>query len=125
MDLMKTISSLATSTGQWPEAIHPKTKGGCMGDGQHLWAAAEWVLMIRNCFVMEEEAEGKLILGAGVPLSWIKEGSGVSFGPTNTRFGPVTVQIKLIEGKVRVLWTGQWRDGKEPVIEVRMPGAAV
>ena len=120
-ELMKTIASLASSTGQWPEAIHPRTKGGCMGDGQHLWAAAEWILMIRNCFVMEEEEEGKLILCSGVPLSWIKEGPGVSFGPTNTSFGPVNVQVKVREGKVCVQWSGQWRDGKEPVIEVRLP----
>ncbi|MFP5344729.1 MAG: hypothetical protein ACLGGU_03675, partial [Gammaproteobacteria bacterium] len=53
--LMDAVARLASPTGQWPEAIHPRTGGGCMGDGQHVWAAAEWVLMIRNCFVREEE----------------------------------------------------------------------
>ncbi|MFT5313422.1 MAG: hypothetical protein ACI8Z9_001915, partial [Paraglaciecola sp.] len=53
--LMQRVAELATATGQWPEAIHPLTGGGCMGDGQHVWAAAEWILMLRFCFVREEE----------------------------------------------------------------------
>ena len=53
-DLIETVARLASPTGQWPEAIHPHTGGGCMGDGQHGWAAAEWVMMIRNLFVREE-----------------------------------------------------------------------
>ncbi|MEK8023577.1 MAG: hypothetical protein AAB229_07185, partial [Candidatus Hydrogenedentota bacterium] len=70
MDLIRSVASLASPTGQWPEAIHPATRGGCMGDGQHAWAAAEWVLAIRNCFVREEcwnQEENGLIIGAGVP----------------------------------------------------------
>ena len=83
-DLMTTIAGLATSTGQWPEAIHPRTNGGCMGDGQHIWAAAEWVLMIRNCFVLEEESANKLILCAGIPALWLAEKTTMTFGPYGT-----------------------------------------
>ena len=54
-DLMRRSADLASPTGQWPEAIHPRTLGGCMGDGQHVWAAAEWMMMMRNCFVREED----------------------------------------------------------------------
>ena len=39
-ELIRNVADLASPTGQWPEAIHPHTKGGCMGDGQHGWAAA-------------------------------------------------------------------------------------
>ncbi|MEE4365448.1 MAG: hypothetical protein V2J08_16070, partial [Desulfotignum sp.] len=42
--LIHTVADLASPTGQWPEAINPLTGGGCMGDGQHGWAAAEWVM---------------------------------------------------------------------------------
>ncbi|HLP40363.1 MAG TPA: hypothetical protein VK465_02545, partial [Fibrobacteria bacterium] len=48
LHLIRDTAAVATRTGQWPEAIHPHTLGGCMGDGQHVWAAAEWVLMMRN-----------------------------------------------------------------------------
>jgi GH15 family glucan-1,4-alpha-glucosidase len=52
--LMTAVANWHHPTGQWPESIHPRTGGGCMGDGQHVWAAAEWVLMIRNCFVRKK-----------------------------------------------------------------------
>jgi hypothetical protein len=121
-DLMNSMAALATPTGQWPEAIHPRTKGGCMGDGQHIWAAAEWVLMIRNSFVLEEA--GKLILGSGVPASWIAEGQEASLGPTLTSFGPVKVHLKTIAGKTTIRWLCDWRARKEPEIEIRLPGHA-
>jgi hypothetical protein len=70
-ELMQTVANLASPTGQWPEAIHPRTKGGCMGDGQHVWAAAEWLLMLRNCFVREEPAADGLILASGIPQAWL------------------------------------------------------
>jgi len=118
-DLMNAMASLATSTGQWPEAVHPRTKGGCMGDGQHIWAAAEWILMIRNCFAREEA--GKLILCAGIPAVWMTEGKEASLGPMLTSFGPVKVQVKTEHGKVKIEWSGDWRDAKEPSIEIRLP----
>ena len=89
LELMDTVAALATPTGQWPEAIHPRTRGGCMGDGQHVWAAAEWVLMVRNCFVREEG--DRLILGAGVAPRWMAVGSPLTFGPAPTTFGPLTL----------------------------------
>ncbi len=118
-DLMNAVAALATPTGQWPEAVHPRTKGGCMGDGQHIWAAAEWILMIRNCFVREEE--GKLILCSGIPAFWRMEGKEAAFGPTLTSFGSLKVQMKTEAGKIKIQWSGDWRDGKEPVIEIRLP----
>ncbi len=114
-DLIKTVARLASSTGQWPEAIHPQTKGGCMGDGQHVWAAVEWILMMRNCFVLEEE--DKLILCAGIPAEWIQKKEEMSFGPTLTKFGDITVFIKFIEEKSEVTWKGNWFN-QEPKIEV-------
>jgi hypothetical protein len=89
--LIRTVADLATSTGQWPEAIHPFTHGGCMGDGQHGWAAAEWAMMIRNLFVREEGET--LILGSGILPEWIASGLPAGFGPTRTLFGPVEVRF--------------------------------
>ena len=91
LDLVDTVAGLASPTGQWPEAIHPKSGGGCMGDGQHIWAAADWALMIRNLFVREEG--DKLILGSGLFPRWLKQSEPFSFGPTLTPFGPVSVKL--------------------------------
>ncbi|MFW6387588.1 MAG: hypothetical protein ACOC0G_02800, partial [Thermodesulfobacteriota bacterium] len=120
LELMDTVAALATSTGQWPEAIHPHTGGGCMGDGHHVWAAAEWVLMVRNCFVREEGEQ--LILGAGVPERWLAHDEPIYFGPAPTTFGPVTLSITPDgDNPPRIEWRGDWH-GNTPPIEIRLPG---
>jgi hypothetical protein len=88
--LIRVCADMASATGQWPEAIHPITGGGCMGDGQHGWAAAEWIMIIRNLFVREEGRT--LVVGAGIFPRWLADGEPVSFGPTLTPYGAVTVQ---------------------------------
>ena len=118
-ELMRAVAKLASPTGQWPESIHPSTKGGCMGDGQHVWAAAEWVLMIRNCFVREE---GKgLILCSGIPQIWLDKKQSMSFGPAPTCFGDIQIFIKPQGQNILIEWQGQWFK-KEPVIDIRLPG---
>ena len=117
--LMTAIAKLASPTGQWPESIHPRTGGGCMGDGQHVWAAAEWVLMIRNCFVREED--GRLILCSGVPQVWLDKKQTITFGPAPTSFGDIQISIKPKEQNILIEWQGQWF-GKEPLIEIQLPG---
>lgn len=120
LELMDAVSVLASSTGQWPEAIHPRTLGGCMGDGHHVWAAAEWVMMMRNCFVREER--DRLIICSGVPGRWLEHECHISFGPAPTTFGVVSITVVPdSKNQVIVFWKGDWR-GDGPLIEVRLPG---
>ncbi len=119
LDLMHTVAGLASPTGQWPEAIHPRTRGGCMGDGQHVWAAAEWLMMMRNCFV-REEAE-TLILLSGIPVHWLETQKPVSFGPAPTSFGNISISLMSNEKEVFVSWNAKWRSS-EPQLEIRLPG---
>lgn len=125
LELMDAVAALASPTGQWPEAIHPRTGGGCMGDGQHVWAAAEWVLMLRNCFV-REEGDG-LILCTGIPPRWLEGPVPITFGPAPTAFGAVTIEIAPAPpdspGAPRVSWHGEWHRAAPP-IEIRLPGFA-
>jgi hypothetical protein len=122
-EVMEAVADLASPTGQWPEAIHPRTRGGCMGDGQHVWAAAEWLLMIRNCFVREEGSS--LILGAGVFPAWLSGGETLSFGPAPTAFGTLSITIepenKVLPEAVKINWQSIWHS-RPPRIEVRLPG---
>ncbi len=118
-DVVKAVASLATPTGQWPEAIHPRTGGGCMGDGQHIWAAAEWVLMMRSLFLREEEERNALVLCPGIPAEWLKKGAKLSFGPAPTIYGDITVRVDCGDGKPNVTWDANWH-GAEPNVEVRL-----
>jgi len=117
--LMTAVAELASPTGQWPESIHPRTGGGCMGDGQHVWAAAEWVLMVRNCFVRQED--DRLILCSGIPKNWIEKKQIMSFGWAPTSFGDIQISIIPQEGNTIVRWQGQWFK-KEPTIDIHLPG---
>jgi hypothetical protein len=92
-----------------------------MGDGQHGWAAAEWVMMIRNMFVREEQ--GRLIVGSGVLREWFDADAPVSFGPTPTPWGPVSVQLDRDGADVAANINGQWRSAA-PRIDVLVPGFA-
>ncbi len=123
LELVQSIADLATPTGQWPEAIHPWTRGGCMGDGQHVWAAAGWVIMIRNLFVREEEQEGLLILGSGLSPARLRHNERLHFGPALTLFGQISIDIICEREVIQVNWEGQWY-GEPPKIEIRLPGYA-
>jgi hypothetical protein len=116
-ELVEAVAELASPTGQWPEAIHPRTHGGCMGDGQHIWAAAEWVLMLRNCFVREDQ--DRLLLGSGLPAAWLRAGTPLKLGPTPTPWGPVTVECVPAEDHIDVRWDALWRD-TPPAIEIQL-----
>jgi len=117
--LIDAVADLASPTGQWPEAIHPRTGGGCMGDGQHIWAAAEWLMMIRNCFVREEPAS--LVIGSGVKPAWFAK-SSASFGPTLTPWGPVSISIEATDHEAtRITLDISWR-AEPPGLELRLPG---
>ena len=89
--MIQAVAELASPTGQWPEAIHPLTYGGCMGDGQHGWAASEWVMALRNLFV-REEGDG-LIVGSGLAQAWLETGEPLEFGPSLTPYGRITVNV--------------------------------
>jgi hypothetical protein len=52
--IAETIFRQCPSPYSLPEAIHPKTGGGAMGDGHHGWAAAEIVLFLLDCLVSEQ-----------------------------------------------------------------------
>ncbi len=121
LDLMDAVAGAASPTGQWPEAIHPHTGGGCMGDGQHVWAAAEWIVMIRHRFVREEG--DRLVLCQGIAQRWLEAGTPIEVGPAPTAFGPMTIRIASDRQtqSVKVSWETTWRD-RVPLIEIRLPG---
>jgi hypothetical protein len=115
------ISDLASPTGQWPEAIHPRLKTGCMGDGQHVWAASEWLMMLRNCFVREEVFANRLILCSGLSADWLHDSVRLSFEPAPTVFGTASVSLERVGRRLTIGWEGSWH-GQQPSIEIRLPG---
>jgi hypothetical protein len=91
-----------------------------MGDGEHAWAAAEWLMMVRNCFVREEPVPSRLILCSGVGRDWF-DAESIGFGPTPTRFGDVSVTLHREGHDIVVDWRATWR-ARPPHMEVAVPG---
>ncbi len=112
--LINKVAKLASPTGQWPEAVHPRTYGGCMGDGQHAWAAAEWIIMLRNCFVREEG--NYLILCAGIPPQWLNKDEDLYFGPAYTSFGKIKIWVKPKTDKITVNWECTWHQKPTKIV---------
>ncbi|MCB2173568.1 hypothetical protein KQH65_12590 [archaeon] len=120
--LIKDVAGLASPTGQWPEAIHPITMGGCMGDGQHAWAAAEWIMMIRHLFVREEQ--NALVLGSGIFPEWLKTEKSIGFGPTPTPYGPISVRFTPSQNGLKLQWNPDFpkHEAGLSCLSVRVPG---
>ena len=105
-DLLRKVLSRVTSTFTFPEAIHPATGGGSMGDGHHGWAAAEVLHCFRDAFVQErwtpDAVSPELVLCAGLPASWFN--TSVSFGIQKAAVpdGTMTLLVKCERGETTV-----------------------
>jgi hypothetical protein len=105
--LAEYMLKLATPTWCWPEAIHPRTLGGCMGDGHHGWAAAEWVLLVRNMIV--HELDDVLQVTRLVPAEWCHPGQRIAIRNAPTAFGTVSAAVDFGDGRERLSIDAQWR----------------
>lgn len=107
-DLLEGILAAATPTFAWPEAIHLRTGGGCMGDGDHGWAAAEALALVRRALVREQA--GRLLLLPGTPEAWWR-GGALALEDAPTAAGRLTFALRPgPEGTFRLDWRLR-RDG--------------
>lgn len=101
MEVLRALAASASTTWCWPEAIHPRTRGGCMGDGDHGWAASEFLSLIRQILV--REIPGGLELCSGVPRDWICA-SGIRLGGATTDHGRLDLDVVLQQDEILVTW---------------------
>ncbi len=117
LDRLEWMLANATSTWTWPEAIHPRVAGGCMGDGHHGWAAAEFLSFVRSMLV-RETSDG-LELFSMIPESWY--GQGVEIHDAPTRFGTVSFALRWHGARPALLWELDRHDPTVPVA-ITCPG---
>jgi hypothetical protein len=91
LDLFAGVRAHASPTCTWPEASHPRTGGGCMGDGDHGWACAEVLALIRLALVRDQGEQ--ILLLPNAPESWWADGPlGLTCAPTPA--GRLTFELK-------------------------------
>ncbi len=88
---------------QWPEAVYsPADHPGFIGDMPHTWAAAGFLGAARALFLYEREQDESLVLGAGIPESWLVSGNEAGVDDAATYWGPVSYRMRMTNGSIRV-----------------------
>src|SRR5581483_10147664 len=98
------------------EAIHPRLDGGCMGDGHHGWAAADFLSFVRTMLV-RETGDGGLALCSMLPDAWAGQNFEVHDAPTYA--GRLSFAVRWHGDRPAILWEVEARD--EP-IRITAPG---
>jgi len=107
LDRLQWLMAAATPTWTWPEAIHPRLPGGCMGDGHHGWAAADFLSFVRNLLVRESETG--LALCSMIPDDWW--GGGIEVHNAPTHFGHLSYAVRWHGDRPALLWELEPFDG--------------
>jgi hypothetical protein len=102
----------ASPTYAWPEAIHPQLGGGCMGDGHHGWAAADFLSFVRTLLVHEVAGERTIALCTLWPEEWLGQGLEVHDAPTH--FGRLSFAVRWHGDRAALLWDLETRGGEPP-----------
>jgi hypothetical protein len=114
---LRWLLEAATSTYTWPQAIHPSLGGGCMGDGHHGWAAAEFLTLVRDLLV-REMADG-LALCTLLPPEWWGQPIEVQRAPTSV--GSLSFAVRWHGDRPALLWELEPHAGEGPAV-LRAPG---
>jgi hypothetical protein len=109
----------ASPTFTWAEGIHPITRGGAMGDGHHGWALADFLLIVRNLLLFEENDH--LVLTPILPEEWTNEMNVIKVEDAPTYFGNVSFTIAFGQSTATLVVNGAWRDDALKYIEWNLP----
>ncbi len=120
--IVDAIGDLASPTGQWPEAVHPQLGTGCMGDGQHIWAAAEWLMMLKNMFLREEYLPDRVYLCSGITREHILTCKTISFGPVYSKYGVFNISVEVHSTHITVHHTCKPNKKYQPDVCVALCG---
>jgi len=111
-EVADTIFRHSRSPFSFPEAIHPATGGGSMGDGHHGWAAAEMILFLRDCLVMEDAEALRLFEGAG---RLFQKGKEIRIENVPTALGVVSCSVAFESANRAVVsFRAKFFSGKQP-----------
>jgi hypothetical protein len=119
---------------QWAEVVwrDPATPK-FIGDMPHTWVGSDYIRSVLDMFAYEREADSSLVIGAGVPESWVMEKPGVTIRRLSTHYGPLSYTIRNENGRARVSMSAGltippgglvvYSPFPKPVSEVRVNGA--
>jgi F5/8 type C domain len=87
----------------WAEVVwHDSLATKFIGDLPHTWVGSDFIRSVLDFFAYEREADGALVVGAGIPAAWVTEAPGVSVRGLSTHYGPLSFTMRETGGVVRV-----------------------
>jgi hypothetical protein len=82
----------------WPDLRAPKF----IGDMPHGWVASDFIRSFLDLFAYDREEDGALVLGAGIPPSWLADPRGAAVSGLRTRSGALDVAFTAGGSGLRV-----------------------
>jgi hypothetical protein len=111
-----------TSTHGFPEGVYYETRAAWGDTVPHLWAAAQYIILLRN-MLLREEGEVLHLLPA-VPVAWLRPGKKIVALSAPTNFGKVSLAVSATEEECEVRFSWPDRTPKEVLLHIP-PGATV
>ena len=80
---------------QWAEVVYhdPKTPK-FIGDMPHTWVGSDYIRSVLDMFAYERESDSSLVIGAGIPASWVTEKPGVEVRGLSTHYGRLSYTMR-------------------------------
>jgi hypothetical protein len=82
----------------WRDSAAPKF----VGDMPHTGVGSDYIRSVLDMFAYEREADSSLVIGAGIPESWVTERPGVTVRRLSTHYGALSYTMRNETGRVRV-----------------------
>ncbi len=120
---------------QWAEVVGREArKPRFVGDMPHAWISSDYVRAVLDMFAYEREADGAIVLGAGVPAQWL-QGQGVGVSGLATSVGRISYSMQVLPWGLNIQmraprppvggWRFRWPGPSRPPAQVRVNGRLV
>jgi hypothetical protein len=79
---------------QWGEVVGRDVRAPrFVGDMPHAWVASDFIRSVLDSFAYERDSDESLVLGAGVPVAWLR-GRGIAVEGLRTPYGPLSYSLR-------------------------------
>jgi hypothetical protein len=138
LELLEWLVADQRPTGwrQWPEVTTRDPRAPrFLGDLPHGWVASSFLRSVRRLLVYERDADGALVVAAGIPEAWLRSGDGVRARGLPTHFGALDLALRAAgDDRMRASFGGACRPPggvvlvspfSRPLREARVDGRTV
>ena len=86
---------------QWAEVVgNDPREIRFIGDMPHIWVASDFIRSTLDLFAYERESDHALVIGAGLPASWIASKEGVAIAGLRTPYGVLGYRVRRQNDRV-------------------------